>query len=339
LAAVPEDEALRQDVLAKAQSLAAEFSREAEKIQGVQMSQDRAVVDTVAQINSLTANLAELNKRVAQSQGMRSADESLYRDQRQQVLDQLSGLIDISYFETENGAITVTTRQGVLLVADDSNWKLVASNTGSLTQIEAEGVNVTDKIESGTLGGLLHVRDDLIGGYLSKIDDMAAILIQRMNQQNAAGADLNGVAGGNIFVPFVQPVPGSNQNAARSMAVALTNPKGIAAAATGAGPGNNANALLLAGIQKETLFSGSTANRAYASLIYSVGADLKGAQDELETQKQVILQLQNQRDSVSGVNLDDEAVNIIRFQKAYEATARYMTVLDELSEELINLLR
>jgi flagellar hook-associated protein 1 FlgK len=123
------------------------------------------------------------------------------------------------------------------------------------------------------------------------------------------------------------------------MAVALTDPRRIAAAATGTGPGNNSNALLLAGIQKETLFSGSTANRAYASLVYSIGSDLKNAEDSLETQKQVIAQLQNQRDSVSGVNLDDEAVNIIRFQKAYEATARYMSILDQLTEELMNLLK
>ncbi len=59
----------------------------------------------------------------------------------------------------------------------------------------------------------------------------------------------------------------------------------------------------------------------------------------LETQNQVITQLQNQRESVSGVNMDDEAVNILRFQKAYEATARYMSILDKLTEELVNLLR
>jgi flagellar hook-associated protein 1 len=339
LSSIPEDESLRQDVLSKGQSLALEFNREAEKIQSVQMDQDRLVVDTVAQINSMTSSLAQLNKMVSQFQGTRTADESLYRDQRQQVLDQLSKLVDIAYYEAENGALTVTTKQGVLLVSDNTNQPMLAVNAGNLTQIVVDGRTITSNIESGALGGLLQVRDSVIGGYLSKLDDMAAALIQRVNQQNASGSDLNGAAGGNIFVPFVQPAPGSNQNAARSMAVALTDPKRIAAAASGTGRGNNANAVLLAGIQQETLFSGNTASRAYATLVYAVGSDLKRAQDSLETQNQVISQLQNQRDSVSGVNLDDEAVNIIRFQKAYEATARYMSVIDKLTEELVNLLR
>jgi flagellar hook-associated protein 1 FlgK len=168
---------------------------------------------------------------------------------------------------------------------------------------------------------------------------MAATFISRVNTQHSSGSDYNGAAGGDFFVPFVQPVPGDNSGAARGMTVAVSDPKRIAAAAAGAGVGDNRNALLLAGIKDETIFgSGVTANQAYAGLLASLGDDLRGADELAQTQSQVLTQLQNQRDSFSGVNLDEEATNIIKYQRAYQASARFVQVLNSLSDEVINLL-
>ena len=154
------------------------------------------------------------------------------------------------------------------------------------------------------------------------------------------GSDLSGVAGGDLFTPFVQAVPGSNAGAARTMSVAIVDPAKIAAAGPTSGPGSNANALLLAGLRDQPLQlpGNMTAYEFYANLIFTLGTDLKSAQDNEGTQSMVLQQLQNQRDAFSGVNLDDEAVNIIRYQKAYEASARFIKVVDTLTEQLIQIL-
>ena len=124
------------------------------------------------------------------------------------------------------------------------------------------------------------------------------------------------------------------------MTVALEDPRGVAAAAPGTGPGNNENAKLLAGIADEKLFSSSseTASQYYADLIFRIGTDEKSAADALTTQNSVLDQLNNQRDAFSGINLDEEAVNIIKFQRAYQASARYISTLDALSDDLLRLL-
>jgi len=342
LANAPEDIARRQSVLSAAESLKDDLQRVYGSIQRIQIDQDQAVRDTVGEINSLTESIAELNVRIGQAEPKRPEDAEAFRDQRQRLLDELAGLIDISYFETESGAFTVATRNGQPLVNADQNHPLQAAVTGpgGFLRVSLEGVDITARVQSGKLGGLLQARDVTIAGYLADLDDLAAGLIERVNTVHAQGSDLFGVQGGDFFVPFVPAVPGSNSGAVRTMQVALVDPLRIAAAGLTGGKGDNANALVLTAIGDETLFSSGslTATEFYSGLAYRIGDDSRRAEDNYETQRSVVTQLENQRDSASGVSLDEEAVNIIRFQKAYEANARFIRVVDELSDELMRIL-
>ena len=340
LANAPEDVTLRQQALARAEDLGAQFRQKYEALQSVQTLQDRAVADTVADINSLAENIAKLNVEILAARGSQ-ANAGTLRDRRQLLVDKLAELTDIAYFETESGSLTIMSPQGISLVVGDRSipWQVSASS-GTTLEVMAGGVDITSKIQSGKLGGLLKVRDKNISGYLNALDDMAAAIIARVNTQHAQGADLNGAAGGDFFVPFVPTVPGSSRGAARAMQLAITDPAQIAAAGAGAGLGSNANARKLAGIKDELLLSGTraTIDQAYTNLIFSIGRDTKTVVDGLETQDQLLTQLQNQRDAAVGVSLDEEAVSIMRFQKAYQANARLINIIDSLTEELINLL-
>jgi flagellar hook-associated protein 1 FlgK len=338
----PEDIVLRQQVLSSANALAGEFQRIYAGIQQVQTSEDRSLNYSVDTINSITAQIADLNKQIPIAQGTQSESEFTFRDRRQQLLEQLSGLMDISHYETESGSITVTTRQGGLLIAGDQSYdlKLAQLAAGSFLSVQLDDKDITASLESGELGGRIKVRDTLITGYLSALDDMAATVISRVNEQHADGSDFNGAPGGDFFAPFVQIIPGSNAGCVRTMSVALTDPKLIAAAAMGAGVGDNANARLLADVGDEALFSSSTETvyQYYARLIYQIGSAEDTAEDNITVQKDLLEQLRNQRDASFGVNLDEEAINIIKYQKAYQASARYANVLDELSSEILQLL-
>lgn len=338
LANAPDDLALRQQVLAQAGQLAARFHDVYTSVQNVQMSQDRAVPGVVDEINNLTKQVADLNAKVAASQATNASDASIYRDQRQELLDKLSGLADVSYFETESGSFTVTTSQGDVLVLEDQNRNLMATTLPgfNMTQVVLDGKNVTSQFQSGKLGGLLKVRDQNLAGYLTTLDNLAAGLITRVNAQNAAGWNLNGIAGGDFFTPLTAGSAG----AAHDISLAITDPRLIAAAALGAGPGSNANAQLLAGIRDDASFlpGGLAAHEFYAGLVSSVGSDYRAAADGSKTQEQILLQLKNQRDSLSGVNLDEEAVNLVKFQKAYEASARLSQVWNSLADAAMNIL-
>jgi flagellar hook-associated protein 1 len=341
LAGAPENLTLRQQVLSKAQALTAEFHRVYNGMQRVLVSQNSTMTDTVNEINSVTQKIAELNKSVSAAKGAKSDDEFTLRDTRQALIEELSSLVDISYYETESGAITVTTKQGGLLVLEDQSHPLglVPVAGGVNLNIQLDGTDITSAMESGRLGGLV-MAQERIAGYLNNLDDMAAQIIARVNEQHAQGIDLSGVGGGAFFAPFTQLTAGSNNGAARSMSVVLADPREIAAAGAATGVGNNDNAKLLAAIQDEKLFTSSTqtASQFFAGLIYGIGSDEKAAADNVTTQNDVLIQLKNQRDSSSGVNLDEEALNIVKYQKAYQASAKFASVLESLSDEILNIM-
>jgi flagellar hook-associated protein 1 len=334
----PEDTTLRQQVLSKSTALTAEFHRLYSGVQQVQSSVDNSVKGTVDEINSITSKIAALNQKIQDSAG--SEDQFSFRDERQQLLENLSGLTDLSYYETESGSMTVMTQQGGLLVIGKDSFDMETSPiAGSGFQgVQLGGVDITSTLHSGKLAGLIAARDQ-VTGYLNSLDDMAAAIATRVNEQHSAGRDLDGVAGGNLF-SFTTASSTSTTGAARSISIAFSDLRKIAAASSTGGLGNNENAKLLCSIRDEKLLvsSSETASEFYASLIYKIGSDEQDAAEGVTTQKSILGQLKNQRSALSGVDLNEEAVNMIKYQKAYQASARFANVLDILSNDILSLL-
>lgn len=118
--------------------------------------------------------------------------------------------------------------------------------------------------------------------------------------------------------------------------MALSDPAQIAASSDGA-PGSNGNLLNLVDLRDQNIGNGQRPDEFYSNLISRLGNEIAGASFELEAEGLVLRQLRNQRSNISGVSLDEEAVNLIRFQRAFEASARVISVVDELTELAINL--
>ena len=211
LSSSPEDLTLRQQVLSSANALCDQFHTIYNGIQQVQTSADGELTSSVDEVNSLTSQIAALNKQISAAQGAQSQDEFTLRDSRQQLVEQLSGYMDLSYYETDSGAITVTTKQGGLLViGNQSNSLQLSSSGGSFQSVLLNGADITNSIESGKLGGLIDLRDNKCAGYLNALDDLAATITFRVNEQHGQGSDLNGQDGGDLFSPFTPLDPNSN---------------------------------------------------------------------------------------------------------------------------------
>ena len=138
---------------------------------------------------------------------------------------------------------------------------------------------------------------------------------------------------------LISPLRGMIEN----LDVALTDPQQVAAAAsdplTASGPGDNINAFNIAGLSSNTIsnLSGATFQDYYEGIVTSTGTMSKAAADGLTYDDNLRFELEKKRDTMSGVSLDEEAANLIRFQRAYEAAARMMRITDELLETIINL--
>lgn len=328
LSADPTNMAVRQQVLTAANGLASAFHQSETSLDGIQSNLDLAVPQTITQINQLTQQIAQLNGQVAQLQGA-GQDPGSVQDQRDELTRQLSGLINISVTQTEHGE-TLTTADGVPLVVAGQSFVL-QSGTGPNGEqhVFAQGQDITDKIQGGSLGGILQVRDQVIPALLGTLDTLASQFAAAFNTANQAGYDLAGNPGGNFFTPLA-PGPG----AARNFSVAITDPSLIAASSDGS-PGSNGNVALMIAVRDQQLPSGQTPMDMYSNLVLQVGNYAATAKAEVSASEAALQQLTDQRGAISGVSIDEESTNMIRYQRAYDAAARVITTVDQMTQTLL----
>ena len=335
LSANPTHVPARQVVISAAQNLASAFYETGQQLRTIQERVDQEVRRTVEEIDSDTAQLASLNQPVA-SLGGDSERAGRLEHQRYSVLKRLSKLVDVVVTDSGDGSLTVTTSNGVPLVAAAQSFALntaADADTGFL-HIFSPGADVTSKFTGGQLAGLLEARDQGIPSVISGLDNLAEGIIHCVNIQNRKGRDLQGDQGGNFFQPVVQPSRGAEAGAAEGFATAITDPSRIAASADGT-QGDNANALAMANIQKQAVVNSETATEFYSNLVCRVGNKVSSATDEQEAVGLVLMQLQNQRADIAGVSWDEEAAKLIRCQRAYEAAAEVVAAINDITNEVI----
>jgi flagellar hook-associated protein 1 len=166
---------------------------------------------------------------------------------------------------------------------------------------------------------------------MGKLDELAKTIADKTNTQHVAGFDLAGVAGVAFFTT-------TTDNEAASIAVnpaLLASPSLVAASATGQ-PGDSGNALAIAGLQRAPLIGGATIDTAYSQLVTQIGSDSQQAQQSLSNATSLVDALSNRRMSVSGVSLDEEMANLLKYQRGFQASARALSAMDEMVDQLVN---
>lgn len=327
----PSNLALRQGVITAGVTLANAFHTTAANLNQQRSSLDQNVVQTVQQVNTLTSELARINGQI---DGMQKLGENVntYVDQRDQMISQLSALIDVSTVQSNDG-LTLTTSAGVPLVTGDQSYALSTQQDSSGVQhIFSLGTDVTTKLTSGKIAGLLQARDQNIPALLSNLDTLEAALANGMNAAQRGGFDLNGTQGGDLFTA----PPANGVGAATGIAVAITDPC-LIAASSDATTGSNGNVANLLAVHDQPLAGGVTLSGFYSDMVFGVGNDVSSASAEQTASQMMLNQLQDQRGSISGVSLDEEASNMIKFQQAYQAAARIVTTINDLMTTAVNL--
>ena len=335
LSANPSDSTLRQVVVNAGGTLAQGFNSASTQLQQVQSGVNLDVTQTVSQVNSIASQIAALNHQIASLQGVGQATGVLV-GQRDQALSQLSELVGTATVSSDNGTVTVTVAGGSPLVVGDQASQLTSQTdpaTG-MSQILSQGTNITAKITGGSLGGDIQVRDQGIPAIQEKLDNLAASIATSVNAANAQGYDLNGAQGGNFFTPFTSSTPGSNQGAAASLSMSITDPAKVAASSDGS-VGSSGNLPNFTKLQTQNTINGQTLQSYYANFVAGIGSSVSNASASLEATGLIVKQLQTQQASVSGVSLDEEAANLVKYQQAYEAAAQVISVIDDLTNFII----
>jgi flagellar hook-associated protein 1 len=331
LATNPADLSLRQGVLTAADNLATAFNTTANNLTAQRTNLDASVEQAVNQINQLTGQIAGLNGQISNLENV-GENAGTFIDQRQQAIDQLSSLVDVSVIPSDN-TLTLTTANGTALVAGQQSFQLSTQvNASGLHDIYAQGADITSTIVSGQLGGLLQARDQQIPAVQNQLDTLASGLATAVNGVQTAGFDLNGNPGTNLFTP----PPAGGTGAAASLSVAITDPSLIAASSDGTA-GNNANADAMYALGSQSIIAGQSPSNYYSGIVFNIGNATATATAQQNASNLVLQQLNDQRSSVSGVSLDQEAANMVQYQEAYQASAQVITTVNDMMYAVVNM--
>jgi flagellar hook-associated protein 1 FlgK len=332
----PSGEAERVVLLSKGENLSRIINNIYSELELVRKDMDGVISGSLSEINSITNEIADLNLKIFQVESSRQ-NANDYRDKRDLLLKELSYLIDIDTFEDNQGKVTVLLKSGTPLVSDISPWTLSSEQNGEgLTDVvwidfDGNTNSITDAISGGKLGGWLDVRDEVIPDYLNKLDELASTLIGEVNAIHSSGYALDGSTGNDFFA-------GSSASDIEVSQSICNNTSLIAAAEELEGiPGDNRNAIAIAQLQNIlTMNEGTiTFDEYYNSLVSDVGDKVTTSTRSLEHQDTVMNQLDTYRETVSGVSLDEEMVNLVKYQHAFDAAAKLITTVDEMLETVI----
>jgi flagellar hook-associated protein 1 len=255
-------------------------------------------------------------------------------------LSRLAELADVAVITRSDGAVDVTIGHGRGLVVGEQAYAVgfVDTAPGAYATLTVGGADVTAEITGGQVGGLLHVRDTLLPAYGASLDQLAYDVATAVNATHSTGYDGNGAPAGNLFV-----APAAVSGAAAAFAVdpgVLADSGLLAGSATGTA-GDNGTARALAALRDARVVNGGTATpeEAWSQVVFRAGSDIAAARSSAQSRGQVVGQLQRLRDQASGVSLDEEAADLIRFQRAYQANARYFQTIVDTLDTLLQLVR
>jgi len=354
----PDDGTAQQSVLNGASAVATAFQQTASQLAGVASDTEQQIQQTVGDVNNLVSQLQADNVQI-QNGGQNDAGLDA---QITNTLDQLSQYVDITVLPQSDGTKTVLLNgQTPLLVGADqyqistdlnqpsSPPPVYASGPSSAQILASDGTDITAQTTGGQLGALLNIYNSVLPSYIGNSSEQGSL--NQMAQQFADTVN-NLLTSGNV-TDGPPAVPGSalftydladGTQVAQSLAVNPDiTPGQLAAIDPGPPEVSNGIALQLAQMadpqNSSQEINGLSYTQFYGNMAAQVGTQLDNAQNTQQSQQSALTQAQTIRQQASGVSLDQEATEMIQYQQAYEANAQMVTILDQLSQDVIYMMQ
>jgi flagellar hook-associated protein 1 FlgK len=371
-AQTPTDANARQTVLNQAQNVASAFQQTATGLASLTQSTEQQIQQTVTQVNQLVGQLQGYNTQILNG----DRNDAGLEAQVYSTLEQLSQYVPISATQQADGSVSVLAAGQTPLLLGATQYQLsfqmqqpadapASENTPPpLAHIlSSVGSDITSNLTSGQLGSLLNLRNTVLPTYIGdannqgELNTMAQQFADTVNGLLTSGNISDAVPGdadGNGGTPAVPGVPlftyatnaDGSVNATDVAQTLAVNPDIAPSQLAAIDPGppevSNGIALALANLADPTdpadEISGASYTQYYGSMASQVGSGLSTATNNQQVDQSALAQAQSLRQQQTGVSLDDEAVNVIEFQRAYEANSHLVSVLDQITLDTINML-
>jgi len=330
----PSSPELRMQVTSSAASLTRFINSRAGELQHMKSVVDHSIQDDVSRANRLVGEIADTSNRIRETEASGQPAHEL-RDRRTGLIKQLSEILDVRELDS-NGTYQLTTGTNRPLVLDGTAvpLNLSVSGTGQTTVLSGT-TDITSEFSGGTLAARIALRDNSITKYSLSLDQMAYDLAGQVNQLHSVSYDQDGNTGTNFFTP-IATVAGAAQAIQVNPTVAADSRK-VAASSQATGAGNDA-AIALGNLLNSPVAPRGSIIDQYRSFIFQIGNDTADAEVESGQHSSMLTQLENLRASVSGVSIDEETTTIMQFQRAFQASARVVSTVDELLQTTLGML-
>jgi len=329
----------RQILTIKAQDLASRFNLVDNRLSQLITGLNDSVEEYLSNANTILKEIARLNYQIFNSEVVGSGIANDLRDQRQAKIEELSQLINITTAEQSNGMVDISV-SGQLLVSGNqisSSLRTYLDSNGNkqVEAVDSSNGNATPlTLTGGKIFGVIDTRDNDIISLKNNLNTLAAEIISQVNQIHTTGYSLTGSTGELFF-------EGTDASSMQVNQKLVENPSLIQAAGTPDAPGDNSKALEIARLVSQPIASlnNQTFNQRYNQIAASLGQALYTTNNQYDDQQVVQSLLKKQRDSISGVSLDEEITNIMKYQRAFQASAKFINTLDEMLDTVMSLKR
>lgn len=325
----PESAAGREAARQSGVALTEGFSDLRAKLEGAQADATDRIALQVARLNDLVGQVNGLNQEIAKVTAVGQAPNDI-ADRRDLLLDEMSRYAGVTVTpQAATGKVSIAVGTQMLLDA--------GSDTVTPLAIDPATGNPATAVPGGSIKGLIDVKDTVIGGaggYLEQLNTLASAVAGQVNGLHRAGFGLDGSTGNDFFT-----VAADGRIAVSAAVRGSVN----AIAASGTAGGVPANADVAIAIAQLRFNEGGTIGATqtsidgyYQQLVTRVGVDTDQASRLAKVQEGVLDAVESRRQAVSGVNIDEEVTDMVRFQKSYNSAARMITTLDEMLETIVS---
>lgn len=322
LASNPTQTSLKSQVLQAGQTLADRVKGAYSSLDTLKQESAATVTESIDRVNELGKTIADLNNQIQRS--VTTPNELL--DKRDAAIAELATFADVKTSTLSDGSVTVSLNQ-LTLVSGSESATLPSSPVDTVAGTVGSGDQKV-LIRSGSIRGQFDVQNS-ITSYQSQLDTVADALRSSVNAIHSTGPD-----GTNFFNT------GTGAASLDIDAAIKGQPAKVATGTTSAsGDGSLALQLSKLSTQGLTALGGKTLSDRYSDLVSTVGLDVKSAEESVSVQSALKTQLDSQVQSISGVSLDDEMANMLRFQRSYQAAAKALGTFDSMFDDLLGMMR
>jgi flagellar hook-associated protein 1 FlgK len=318
----PGSDASRAQVLSAANTLVDAIRLQSTHVNDEVSDQQAHLDAALTEVNTVASNLAETNRTIAAAKAGGN-DTTTLMDVRDALSLKLAELTGAKSTELDDGTMEVTLN-GQPMVSGFTAATLTQTGSPVTFELDPDISGGTTAI-AGALGGDIGATAELLNvdlpAYLGNLATVAQNLADSVNTQHALGYDASGIAGGDFFDYDPADVLGT-------LSVKITNPSELALSEVPGGgkDGNNGGALA----------TSVNVDDSYQKLVNGFGSQVQSAQRLADNQQALTSQVDNAREQLAGVSIDEETVNMVAAQRAYQAAARVMSTIDEVLDTLIN---